>query len=313
MIDLDELFGAGVFGHPAKYPSLISLLRGHCLGRLRLESGRVAVADPYLLDDAIELGRECPRGSFPVFAGASEMYEGHDVTGLCVRFADRAVAEWEPVFAGGRGVPVDSASLAVCDAARAASLKEVALQTDFRRRPVGGALFASGEGAACSVGSDGGYPVYFGLDARGEVVRLAVTAVAGDFVHWERDDLPRLSKLDEVATWVAKVQGKDRSFVFGETPPSLVRELERMARRWAPPELREYYRLMRPWDDDLLPLWRKWATPGALPLSLCESGGHALTPDGAVRGIDERGLLGQALDIPSWLVLYAITLYDLAC
>lgn len=311
-LDLDDLFGPGVFGHPARYPSLVSLLRGHCLGQLRIESGRVAVADPYLLDEAIDLGRRCPRGSFPVFAGTSEMDGGHDMSGLCVRFADRPVARWEPVFSGGRGVPVDSASLALCDAERAVELKEVAIHTDFRKTPVGGALFASGQVAACGVGSDGGYPVYFGYDARDEIVRLAVTAVSDHFVRWKRDDLPRLSHLDEVVAWLARVQGKDRSFALGETSPALVRELQRIARRWAPPVLRDYYRLIRPWDEDLMPLWKKWATPGALPLSLCESGGHALTPDGLVRGIDERGLLGQALDIPSWLVINAISIYDLA-
>jgi hypothetical protein len=312
VIGLDDHFGRGVFGHPAECPSLVSLLRGHRVGELCLDSGAAVVSDPYLLDKARPLHRALPVGSFPVFVGASEVYFGHDVTGLCVRFANSQVARWEAAFKRGVGVPIDSASVAICDAARAAVLKPFAIETRFHDSPVGGAVFASGQVAACGLGSDGCYPVYYGLNAGGAVVRLAVTAVKDHFVSWSYEDLPNLARLDEVAEWIAKIQGRGRRFLFGKTSAALVTALERHARRKVPPALREYYRLFRPWDGDLMPLWRKWAPPGALPLSLSKRGGHVLTADGAVREITKRGLGGQALDIPSWLVLYAITLYNLA-
>ena len=320
-IQLFDAFGPGLFVLPG-----VSLLRGHEIGSIRIQSGAIKVADPHLLDEVSPLERRCPAGTFPVLIGEAEQEGGSDTFGVCVRFRDVRPATWEP--AG--GVSIDSASVVVTDAAQADAVRVLAIRDEAMPLPTGHDLFRVGGvavGAGCRIGGDGGYPVLWGLDGQGQPVSLCVQIDRPErYTRWQPPErcppLPDLANVDACVAWAFAIPGYDGSLGHpGSIKGRELAALERFAGRRAPAQLLAFYRHCRPWKDDGAEVWQAVARSagypagrGAFPLYAAAGGAMALVPAGAsnvVRELRPGGLGALWYDIPSWLVLNGISLFGL--
>jgi hypothetical protein len=323
-IDLFDLFGPGLLARPGK-SSTVTLLRGRAIGAVRVESGLVAVADPHRLGDVPPLGRRCPVGTFVVLIGEAEQDGGGDTAGLCLRFRDVRPSSWETVGA----VSVGSASVAIADAAHADVVSELATRDGAMPLPECHEVFRSNGadvGAGCRT-DDGAYPVRWGLDDHGEPVCLCVEIERPErYTRWTPPDgcpaPPDAFTVETCVRWIRALPGYDGNPAGpGRVTPAQLVALERFAGRPAPAALRELYRRCAPWTGKRQAAWQDVATAagfakgrGAFPLYLGWGFADALVPgrgDDMVRSIDEHGASRLWQDIPAWLVLQAITLFNL--
>lgn len=174
------------------------------LGELRLESGSIIVTDPLTRSRPAPLVRTAPPGVWPVEA----LRVGPDILLARVVFSREAPATWELATWPGQdvrslrpgmlyGVPVGTATAAFIDAGSAQVLLGSVEATDALLAQVQGALpdaivRVPAEDPRlitfCTAGSDGLYPVWWGLDDEGRAVELVFDAAGPNAIH--RPTLP---------------------------------------------------------------------------------------------------------------------------
>lgn len=300
-MDLLSLFGSfvgpGVLVRDKEY-GLVSMVRGHPLGEIAVPSGRLRVADAWSFRRGE--GREVavPVGRHPVTFAASEMDAGHDGLGLLVRVRPGPVARW----ARAGVVAVDGAAFAVGDAE--ARLAPGRLDFDDPR----GATRLGKSVAVARIGSDGGYPLRVGFDARDRVAAVAI--VTHDPRGWVRfRGGPRdLGDLAGCLAWARDVGGEDALVRPGVTDVAPLRALRRIPR-----DLARYYRTHD--AGDLVAFRAAVERHGlgrALPVVVDDADAFVyLDAQDRVVVHYQGSTLGVHLDLRAWVVLSSIATLDL--
>ncbi len=303
-MDVDDLFGPGVLVRYRDH-AIFSLLRGHPLGRIAVPSGALRIGDAYDLRSCAPI--DVPAGDHEVVFAASEMDGGHDGAGLLVRVRRGAVARWKTLHAVG----IDGATIGISDAEAKVSAQRLAAF----ERPLGAGRLGRSI-AVASIGSDGGYPLRAGLDARGRLVALAVTAKdPRAFVRFPRkgSSVPPVdaTSLDACLAWARAIGGDEAIVRAGRTDLAPLRAI-----RPLPSELRHYYATHTPYLDGdhqtFLAIVARHGLGRALPVAV--NGDDALiylAEDGRVVDFYEGSVLGQHLDLRAWVLLSTVEVHDL--
>lgn len=295
-MDVLDFFGGGVVVKRKEY-ALISMLRGHALGEIAVPSGKVLVADAYSYEGkAIDV----PAGRHPVTYAASEMDAGHDGVGLMIRVRSGKIARWKRLGVIG----VDGATIAIGDANAKVPHAKLELQNRFGAGRIGKSV------AVASIGSDGGYVLRAGLDARERIAALAVvTTDPRSFVPWRKAPGLDPSDLDACLAWAAKVGGEDALVQKGRTELESLRAIRKI-----PSDLRRYYQTHDAGDlATFRAIVERRSLGRALPIHV--NGDDAMVYlDEQDRVVEyyEGSTLGMSLDLRAWLVLSSISTFDLA-
>lgn len=303
-MNVDDLFGPGVLVRDRDH-ELVSLLRGHSLGRIAVPSGALRIGDAYDLRSCKPL--EVPAGDHEVVFAASEMDGGHDGAGLLVRVRPGAIARWSRL----RTVGIDGAMIGIGDAEANVTTRRLG---DFQR-PLGAARLGRSL-AVASIGSDGGYPLRAGYDARDRLVALAVTAKdPRGVVPFPRpgSGVPTVdaTSLDACLAWALAIGGEDAIVRAGRTDLAPLRAI-----RSIPAELRRYYTTHTPYlegdHQTFLAIVARHGLGRALPIAV--NGDDALVylaEDGRVVDFYEGSVMGTHLDLRAWALLSTVAVHDL--
>lgn len=301
---IDDLFGPGVLVRDRDH-DLVSLLRGHPLGRIVIRSGAVRIGDAYDLASCKPI--EVPAGDHEVLYAANEMDSGHEGAGLLLRLRPDPIVRWKRL----RNVSIDGAMIGIADA-------QVAIATarlGNLRSPLGAARLGRSV-AVASIGSDGGYPLHAGYDARDRLVALAVTTKdPRSLVRFPRrgSEVPAVdaTSLDASLAWARTVGGDEAIVRAGRTDLAPLRRI-----RPIPTELRRYYTTHTPYLEGdhktFQSILARHNLRRALPVAV--NGGDALVylaEDGRLVDLYEGSEMGSFLDLRAWALLSTISVHDL--
>jgi hypothetical protein len=283
---LEDLFGAGVLVRHKEH-ELVSLLRGHRVGELAVESGRILFGDPYSFEDLAPLDVKIPKGRYPVFAGANEMDAGSDGTGLLIRLREDPVERWRSFLRRGHAFPIDGATIAIADA--------------VAKKPL-----------QCGVASDGGYPLVGGFDARGRLAAMAVhTLNPREYRRWpsSRSKVPPvdMTDLDACLDWALAMGGDDALVRPGSVDQRTLGALVAAAGRKPPRELVHYYSRCTPFLGEPITL----DEPSALPVTITSPGHYSVYREDGIHDVYEGSTMGTSRDLRAWSVLNTISVHDL--
>ncbi len=300
-VTIGDFFGSGRLVRHREH-RLVSLLRGHRVGTIAVPSGALRVGDPADLESAPTLS--VPRGRHEVFFAAEEMDSGHDGVGLLVRVRRGEPTRWRKV----RVVGTDSAMVALGDARARCSSKQLATPRSTTAWRAGPSLIVA------SIGSDGGWPLYEGTDARGRLLALAVVTRRPDdfedFAQATGTPPVDVSSLDACLAWAAAIGGDDALVRAGKPDLAPLRKL-----RALPKDLRAFYAKYTPYlgadHPAFLALVARQKLGRALPVSV-DGPGSAVFLDEAGRVVTfyEGSTLGTALDLRAWALLSTIAVHD---
>lgn len=193
--DFAPLFAAG---RPVRLDEQPSDIEVRDLGTVNLQSGAIVVADiGYLAHGTASLARSVPPGEYPVQVAIAF----DRIAAVRVRFGAEP-AQWRRASRSGGGdsvVSVDAGNVAIMDASAVAEVTEVDVEqiiaqfATLDRPPAFVQALAGHAQAVALVESgygDGGYPVYWGLDADGRVAELLVDFLVLSEELQTRFDIP---------------------------------------------------------------------------------------------------------------------------
>jgi hypothetical protein len=303
-VELGDFFGPGALVRD-RTGDLVSLLRGHRIGRITILSGGLRIGDAHSLEDCAPI--DVPAGAHEVVFGANEMDAGHDGIGLSIRVRSGAIVRWKRL----RSVGVDSAAVVIADARAKVSHEKLS----SIESPLGAAIIGRST-AVARVGSDGRYPLQAGYDARDRLVALAVaTRTPRSFARWPArgSDVPPVDArdLDACLAWAREVGGDQAIVRAGETDVAPLRAI-----RPIPADLRRYYATHTPWIGGNLATFRAIVKRNALgrALPIAVNGDDALVyldEEDRVVDLCQGSVMGTSLDLRAWALLSTIAVHDL--
>lgn len=337
-----RLLDGGLYRHEA-HPTSARLLKPYLIGRLRLATGRIVVADPWNLHDTKPLEREAPVGIHPVYLLTEAHEYGPEALGLAVVFSTEDPVSWTSALGVADdespwAVPVDSAALALgsaedCQAlarlfasnfaTQEAAMKGISRAIHSRLPGATVNLPSGGTAVACSLGGDGGYPVWWGFDANGELACLLVQAFPSDLGYIEMASELKSCPLDDplaALEWVQEVTQPYPMIRAGRMPDDARRVLlERAGVDEAPEQVLLFWDHFEPGGDAALGEWLEMepalrAKHGpCLPLQISEYS-TIVQLEGAqmTMYVESSGRMwAQGVDVVSHYVIYAVVAHDL--
>lgn len=300
---VDDFFGTGALVRERDF-ELVSLLRGHPLGRIEVPSGQLRAGDPWALEDTKPIA--VPAGSHEVVFAASEMDAGHDGVGLLVRVRAGTIARWTKM----RTLGIDGAVIAFADARAKVSPEKLDFESPLGAARLGRSI------AVARVGSDGGYALRAGWDARERLAALViVTKQPRSLVAWPRrgSKVPPVdaTDLDACLAWAHQMGGDQAIVRAGRTDLAPIRAI-----RPIPSDLRRYYAAHTPWIDGDIDTFRRIVERHSLgrALPVAVNGDDALVylaEDGRIVDLYEGSVMGSCLDLRAWALLSTIAVHDL--